>query len=67
MSDIFERAAAAALFIGVLATTSAQGAAVYTGDTIQGRRVMQILHDSPKPECDSDGDGCGEEESDYLE
>jgi hypothetical protein len=30
-----------------------------------GMRVMQILHDSPKPECD--GDGCGEEEADYLE
>jgi hypothetical protein len=30
-----------------------------------GTRVMQILHDSPKPECD--GDGCGEEEADYLE
>jgi len=30
-----------------------------------GTRVMQILHDSPEPECD--GDGCGEEEADYLE
>lgn len=30
-----------------------------------GTRVIQILHDSPKPECD--GDGCGEEESDYVE
>jgi predicted deacylase len=30
-----------------------------------GTRVMQILHDSPKPECDDDG--CGEEEADYLE
>ena len=30
-----------------------------------GTRVMQILHDSPDPQCD--GDGCGEEAADYVE
>jgi predicted deacylase len=30
-----------------------------------GTRVVQILYDSPKPECD--GDGCGEEQADYVE
>jgi predicted deacylase len=30
-----------------------------------GTRVMQILHDSADPGCD--GDGCGEEDSDYVE
>ena len=30
-----------------------------------GTRVVQILYDSPKPECD--GDGCGEDEADYVE
>jgi len=30
-----------------------------------GTRVVQILYDSPKPECD--GDGCGEQQADYVE
>jgi hypothetical protein len=30
-----------------------------------GTRVVQILHDSADPKCD--GDGCGEESSDYVE
>jgi hypothetical protein len=30
-----------------------------------GTRVVQILYDSPKAECD--GDGCGEQQADYVE
>lgn len=30
-----------------------------------GTRVVQVLHDSPDPQCD--GDGCGEEGADYIE
>jgi hypothetical protein len=44
---------------------AAQAATVFTGDVIQGTRVVQILHDSTDPRCD--GDGCAETAAEYIE
>jgi len=73
-------AALAGLATLTLAAAAAEAATVYTGDVIQGKRVIstldvsdlelgtrvvQILYDSADPKCD--GDGCAETAAEYIE
>jgi len=80
MQTMKNASALLASFALLTIASGAEAATVYTGDVIQGKRVIgaldvndlepgtrvvQILHDSPKPECD--GDGCAEPATDYVE
>jgi hypothetical protein len=58
-------AAVASLATLTIVVGAAQAATVFTGDVIQGTRVVQILHDSTDPRCD--GDGCAETAAEYIE